>query len=392
MTSFGSNDALLMRHQKGPCDPAEAAAPTSAVTRGRGNRNRPCPTNDISKPQIRLLFAALGTNVSAICPGFNYGIGHQINEVEGFNVWKVYDAHCNKVDSLDTPGNPCTDQSGIFGCSPPPVIFNEFKYNRNTTSGLAKYACRTDPKSGACGNDKISVCCRNDGNVGIMCRFEEPPTFLQIWDRCSPNINHLHLTSFQTSPEEFRVTPHHCSAPIRLESLRITAVDGVRDWVNHPLCPFDFSGVIALSIFIYTEVVHWPKFAPVLRTLQVLDFSAYATQAPINLSPFLSLAFFRIFVYFADAWPNAFEILSTIAPANRIRKIVIYGAIASADPEELDAKLSVLPLRHLPAVEFQLNPTYCARLAPSLTRLHSRNMVNTPANPSSAVAYSTPVW
>ncbi|KAJ7495412.1 hypothetical protein FB451DRAFT_1550837 [Mycena latifolia] len=212
-------------------------------------------------------------------------------------------------------------------------------------------------------------------SVGIMCRFEEPPTFLHIWDRCSPNIKHLHLTSFQTSREAFQVTAHHCSAPIRLESLRITAVEGVRDWVNHPLCPFDFSGITALSIFIYTEVVRWPKFAPVLRTLKVLDFSVYASEPPIDLSPFLNLALLRIFLYSAQAWPNAFDALATIAPTNRIRKIVIYGAIAGADPEELDAKLSALPLHQLPAVEFQMAPAYFAQLAPALNRLNSRNMV-----------------
>ena len=36
----------------------------------------------------------------------------------------VYDDSCNQVDGLTTSGNPC-DQ-GIFGCSPPPVIFNRY--------------------------------------------------------------------------------------------------------------------------------------------------------------------------------------------------------------------------------------------------------------------------
>ena len=37
---------------------------------------------------------------------------------------QVYDDSCNHVDSLTTNGNPC--DSGTFGCSPPPVIFNRY--------------------------------------------------------------------------------------------------------------------------------------------------------------------------------------------------------------------------------------------------------------------------
>ncbi|KAJ7479105.1 hypothetical protein FB451DRAFT_1131297 [Mycena latifolia] len=97
------------------------------------------------------LFVALATNVAAICPGFNFGIGNQMD------LGNVYDDRCNQVDGLTTNQNPCTQ--GIFGCSPPPIIFNEYT---STFTGL-KYACRTDPKSGSRSSDKISVCCRNDG-------------------------------------------------------------------------------------------------------------------------------------------------------------------------------------------------------------------------------------
>ena len=36
----------------------------------------------------------------------------------------VYDDGCNVADELLTNGNPC--DSGTFGCSPPPVIFNRY--------------------------------------------------------------------------------------------------------------------------------------------------------------------------------------------------------------------------------------------------------------------------
>ncbi|KAF9256641.1 hypothetical protein L218DRAFT_881271 [Marasmius fiardii PR-910] len=96
--------------------------------------------------------------VMAICPGFNFGIGNLQDLGGGVNRWTVYDDNCIVVDGLVTSLNPCTQ--GIFGCSPPPLLFNEYT---STWTGL-RYACRPDPNSGNCRGDVISVCCRNDGN------------------------------------------------------------------------------------------------------------------------------------------------------------------------------------------------------------------------------------
>ncbi|KAJ6495198.1 hypothetical protein C8R45DRAFT_824181 [Mycena sanguinolenta] len=104
------------------------------------------------------MLVALGVNVGAICPGFNFAIGNVIPEGGGINRWNVYDDSCNVVDGLTTNQNPCDE--GIFGCSAAPVIFDRYT---STFTGLT-YACRTDPNSGVCGSNVISVCCRNDGN------------------------------------------------------------------------------------------------------------------------------------------------------------------------------------------------------------------------------------
>ncbi|KAH6867445.1 hypothetical protein BKA70DRAFT_1494279 [Coprinopsis sp. MPI-PUGE-AT-0042] len=108
---------------------------------------------------LTLLIVPLAASFAvAICPGFNYGIGNQQDLGNGVSRWTVYDTSCAAKDSLTTNLNPCTQ--GIFGCSPPPIIFNRYT---NTFTGLI-YNCRTDPNSGSCGSDVISVCCRNDGN------------------------------------------------------------------------------------------------------------------------------------------------------------------------------------------------------------------------------------
>jgi hypothetical protein len=94
----------------------------------------------------------------AICPGFNFGIGNvqnvgKIGDKQGHH-WNVYDDHCNVVDGLTTTENPCTSRTGIFQCSPNPVLFVGYK---NGKTGL-QYKCRQDGRSGKCGNDVISVC------------------------------------------------------------------------------------------------------------------------------------------------------------------------------------------------------------------------------------------
>ncbi|KAF8187163.1 hypothetical protein BJ912DRAFT_1022684 [Pholiota molesta] len=105
-----------------------------------------------------IALSVLVASVAAICPGYNYGIGNVMSLGDGIDRWNVYDDSCNAVDGLVTNKNPCTQ--GIFGCSPAPIIFDQYT---NTFTGLI-YACRTDPASGNCGSDVISVCCRNDGN------------------------------------------------------------------------------------------------------------------------------------------------------------------------------------------------------------------------------------
>ncbi|KAF7796576.1 hypothetical protein EIP86_007757 [Pleurotus ostreatoroseus] len=112
----------------------------------------------MQKLTFAIVLSAVVGQAFAICPGFNYGVGNQQNLGNGVSRWQVYDDGCNPVDSLTTTGNPCT--SGTFSCSPAPIHFTGYT---NTFTGL-HYACRTDPNSGKCGNDVISVCCRNDGN------------------------------------------------------------------------------------------------------------------------------------------------------------------------------------------------------------------------------------
>ncbi|KAJ6572017.1 hypothetical protein B0H19DRAFT_674952 [Mycena capillaripes] len=111
--------------------------------------------------------------------------------------------------------------------------------------------------------------------VGILCTFDDPTTFLQIWDRCSPSIRHLEIYITEQSIPTVQPAAHHCSAPIVLESLRITSVEGLNGWLAHELCPFDFSILKVLSVDINTDLLRWPLFRSAFSTIEALDFKAY---------------------------------------------------------------------------------------------------------------------
>ncbi|KAJ6556524.1 hypothetical protein DFH09DRAFT_1317847 [Mycena vulgaris] len=93
----------------------------------------------------------------------------------------------------------------------------------------------------------------------------------------------------------------------------------------------------------------------------------------IDLSPCLGLVILRISIDRDDAWPMVFDTLSMIAPSNHIRQIMICGKDEIA-AEELDSRLSSLPMHHSPVFQFEMDPDDYANIAPSLPRLTSKNM------------------
>lgn len=111
----------------------------------------------LSLTAVALLTIAGTTRVSAICPGYNFGIADTGPSAEDpeLGTWEVFDDSCNVMKEVIT-SNPCTE--GTFDCSPAPITFTGLHLN-----GL-NYACRGDPNSGTCGGFTIQVCCRNDGN------------------------------------------------------------------------------------------------------------------------------------------------------------------------------------------------------------------------------------
>ncbi|KAJ7106513.1 hypothetical protein C8R44DRAFT_324759 [Mycena epipterygia] len=189
--------------------------------------------------------------------------------------------------------------------------------------------------------------------------------FFHIWDQCSTRLRHLELECYLKAAQGFSPT-------IRLESLNvIAATDVVRDWLTHPLCPLDFSGLKHFSTW-NTELLASQKFAHALQTIQTLDVLANTVNPILDLSSFPSLALLRITII-EEHWSWVLATLSTITPSNRILKIVLAGGFLDMLSAQLDSQLSDLPIS--PTVELELDPFAYARIIPSLPLSSSRNML-----------------
>ncbi|KAJ8074242.1 hypothetical protein PM082_012551 [Marasmius tenuissimus] len=101
------------------------------------------------------IFLSLNSQVLAVCPESELGIGNVIRLEGQFEVyrWNVYDKDCKILDGLTTNNNPCT--VGMFGCSPAPILFVSYI---NSFNGR-QYKCQKAANGDACDSDIISVCC-----------------------------------------------------------------------------------------------------------------------------------------------------------------------------------------------------------------------------------------
>ncbi|KAJ7082755.1 hypothetical protein C8R44DRAFT_992128 [Mycena epipterygia] len=157
------------------------------------------------------------------------------------------------------------------------------------------------------------------------CNNTDPSAFFPIWDRCSSALRHLELSYYPIGATGFHLT-QQSSSTIRLESLalRMKAPSGVREWLMHPHCPLDLSGLSALSIYTNTELLDSPKFVTALRTIKFFDLVPEYTKPAIDLSSCNKLEELRITVS-RSSWPWLLTMLSH----TQQRKISTYVEITA---------------------------------------------------------------
>ncbi|KAJ7495303.1 hypothetical protein FB451DRAFT_1360155, partial [Mycena latifolia] len=196
------------------------------------------------------------------------------------------------------------------------------------------------------------------------------PDLLQMWGRCSPSIRHLELFCFQPATLPVEPLTLSCSPHIALQSLHLLSLNCINEWLMHDLCPLDITRLKVLSLaHVYDEVLLWPKFAPALRTIEVLNLSFVHYSDVIDLSALPSLSIIRLSVSQSDSsWKLALDTLSAIAGPNCIRKIVFHPSFMDHTfSRRLDSTLESLPITPPFALELEMDSITGGQATPLLT-------------------------
>ncbi|KAJ7697202.1 hypothetical protein B0H17DRAFT_1197601 [Mycena rosella] len=218
-------------------------------------------------------------------------------------------------------------------------------------------------------------------HVGMVLNFTQPATFLRIWDGCSPSMRHLELYCTNNGVHHpFIPAPRQSFPLVALESLKITPVPGLCDWLTNPLSPFDFSRLQVLGIYPRTRVLLVKGLAPTRRTREVPVFLHEDRPMSINLSLFPQLEALYIAIPSVNAQQIALDTLATIPPLSHIHRVVIHSSFLDrAVCEQIDSKFSDIPRLSLESVDLEMDTIWgdlkTDNLSEYFPRLSSRNLL-----------------
>lgn len=127
-------------------------------------------------------------------------------------------------------------------------------------------------------------------SVTQVCRFQDRDALLDMWEHCSPSIEHITLFCF--SPEETHTGREPAdNSRLRLKSLNIlSSANNDWWWQDGVYSPFDLSALKSLACYwdpSSAQVLRSPSFASALRSIEVLTFAALVVR-PWYFSPSLT--------------------------------------------------------------------------------------------------------
>ncbi|KAJ6527902.1 hypothetical protein DFH09DRAFT_1328005 [Mycena vulgaris] len=214
------------------------------------------------------------------------------------------------------------------------------------------------------------------GNFGTLSEF------MQVLERCSPNIKDMSFCSVRIGTRSVSALIDLPPSERRIEvnGLDLWWSDGIHDWLNSPQCPFGFTNLKRLRLNENTSLPQWPAFAPSISRVEHLQFQPRIPgPSIIDLAPFTNLKSIEIFAEYKDDVSSALQVLSTMAPLNYIHTLRLrlpHTSIPDADlGAEIDTQIVALPLAHLRAVELVYGSAPRARMAEHLPFLNARKLV-----------------
>ncbi|KAJ7226709.1 hypothetical protein GGX14DRAFT_417179, partial [Mycena pura] len=210
-----------------------------------------------------------------------------------------------------------------------------------------------------------------------MGRSYDPELFGRLWELCSPSIKHLALSLHGDCHPPPKSAPRRSQTPvIFLESLHIDNDKSLKHALD--ATPFSLEQLNKLSVASNPEPILWHSIIPSLKNVQYFAFNVeYGKRtASIDLSLLPNLVVLGILWFNCDndaAEPNL-KVLSSINAAHQISTIIIHdGVFVSSACEELDAKLSSLPMRQPPIVVLDMDIATSSQWRQHMPRLRSSN-------------------
>ncbi|KAJ7481061.1 hypothetical protein B0H11DRAFT_1231715 [Mycena galericulata] len=219
--------------------------------------------------------------------------------------------------------------------------------------------------------------------VEIYCTFPHPLAFMKVWSGCSESIRHLMLWGVRVNDtnHDWNLSSAVDSRPkIRLESLRLSYSTSIIPWLATDACPFDFSGLTALSVGEDTRILRWNAFSGAVAAIKRLEIGFISTQPSVDLSPFGRLQELIIHVHShldAEIALDTLNTLSSVPTISRINTIGIYPNFThrmSQTLTRLDTLLASLPLPELRAVPMP-ERIGVVTLEKHCPRLHARELL-----------------
>ncbi|KAJ7915875.1 hypothetical protein B0H13DRAFT_1999362 [Mycena leptocephala] len=222
--------------------------------------------------------------------------------------------------------------------------------------------------------------------VKLCCGFSNREDFIQLWDCCSPGIRHLELDCKEPSfnlmpglPPKIALLSPRGTHKIALESLSMLSTKTLDYRLMQKPCPFDLSHLKVLRTG-WRASIPWQSFGPAVQSIEVLDIVVNAGSTTLVLSSFPNLRFLRLFLAYwvptSTKLSRIAQLLSSIGPANVIRKITVYTEdMESTLCAEIDSKLSSLPMSHPPIVELEMYLHVYEGVWPYFPRLSSENLL-----------------
>ncbi|KAJ7633126.1 hypothetical protein FB45DRAFT_1027236 [Roridomyces roridus] len=149
--------------------------------------------------------------------------------------------------------------------------------------------------------------------VAISCVFQDISAFIQIWIGCSQSIRHLELSCpILGLNHPWSVPGAHSAASIKLDSLRLLNAKSVLPWLVTN-CPFSFQ-----------------KTQQIGKTIQVFQFTAISTHAPIDLGRFTRLRHLIVRISGDDPVQMAVNTFSTAHTTHRdLTSILVFPTSTS---------------------------------------------------------------